>query len=73
MWFPRLTPLTWRTGSTFVHDWLALAIGTLVVGHVYLAVQDPEARRGLRTGRVGRTWARREHPLWERENRPPKD
>lgn len=71
MWFPHLAPLAWRTGSTFVHDWLSLAIGVLVVGHIWMAVQDPQARRGLRTGRVGRAWARHEHSLWEKENRPP--
>ncbi|MEU6174677.1 cytochrome b/b6 domain-containing protein [Streptantibioticus parmotrematis] len=71
MWFPSLTPLVWRTGSTFVHDWLALVIGVLVAGHVWMAARDPEARRGLRTGWVSRAWARREHPLWEREHRAP--
>ncbi|PWI41817.1 cytochrome b/b6 domain-containing protein [Streptomyces sp. ICBB 8177] len=71
MWFPSLTPLVWRTGSTFVHDWLALVIGVLVAGHIWMAVRDPEARRGLRTGWVSRAWARGEHPLWEREQRAP--
>jgi formate dehydrogenase subunit gamma len=68
LWFPRLSPLMWRTGSTFVHDWLALVIGVLLAGHIWMAVRDPEARRGLRTGRVSRRWARREHPLWEKES-----
>lgn len=64
MWFPRLTPLLWRTGATFVHDWLALLVAAVITGHVWLASSDPEARRGLRTGRVSHGWARREHPLW---------
>ncbi|MCL2734363.1 MAG: cytochrome b/b6 domain-containing protein [Actinomycetia bacterium] len=64
MWFPRLSPLVWRTGATFVHDWLALLVGVVITGHVWLAAQDPEARRGLRTGRVSAWWARREHTLW---------
>lgn len=72
MWFPEYSPLVFRTGSTFVHDWLALIIGVLVIGHIWMAVRDPEARRGLRTGRVSRLWARHEHPLWEKENRSPK-
>ncbi|BFV55971.1 formate dehydrogenase subunit gamma [Kitasatospora sp. CMC57] len=65
MWFTHLAPLIWRTGATFVHDWLALAVAIAVVGHVWLAVKDPEARRGMRTGSVDRAWATREHPDWE--------
>ncbi|MBW8796536.1 MAG: cytochrome b/b6 domain-containing protein [Streptomyces sp.] len=64
MWFTHLTPLMWRTSATFVHDWLALTIGIVLAGHVGMALGDPEARRGLRTGRVSREWAKREHPLW---------
>ena len=67
MWFPRLSPLLWRTGATFVHDWLALAFAAVITGHVWLATKDPEARRGLRTGYVARWWAREEHPLWRAE------
>lgn len=68
MWFPYLTPLVWRTGSTFVHDWLAIVIGVLVAGHIWMAVKDPQARRALRTGFADRGWARREHPRWEEEH-----
>ncbi|GGW49323.1 formate dehydrogenase subunit gamma [Streptomyces lucensis JCM 4490] len=64
MWFTRLTPLVWRTSATFVHDWLALTIGVVLAGHIGMALGDPEARRGLRTGTVTSEWARREHPLW---------
>ncbi|MEY9949433.1 cytochrome b/b6 domain-containing protein [Kitasatospora sp. GAS1066B] len=65
MWFTHLAPLVWRTGATFVHDWLALAIGIVIAGHLYMALGDPEARRGMRTGWVDRLWAVREHPEWE--------
>jgi len=65
MWFTHLAPLVWRTGATFVHDWLALAVAVAVGGHVYLAARDPEARRGMRTGSVDPLWATREHPDWE--------
>ncbi|MFE0199773.1 cytochrome b/b6 domain-containing protein, partial [[Kitasatospora] papulosa] len=34
MWFTGLAPLVWRTGATFVHDWLALALGVVVAGHM---------------------------------------
>ncbi|MEU0004803.1 cytochrome b/b6 domain-containing protein [Streptomyces sp. NPDC006314] len=64
MWFTHLAPLMWRTSATFVHDWLALTIGVVLAGHVGMALGDPEARRGLRTGTVSEEWARREHPLW---------
>ncbi|MEV2253929.1 cytochrome b/b6 domain-containing protein [Streptomyces sp. NPDC050147] len=66
MWFTHLTPLAWRTGSTFVHDWLALALGVVIAGHVGMAWADPEARRGMRTGSVDAGWARRKHSLWRR-------
>jgi formate dehydrogenase subunit gamma len=64
MWFTHLVPLMWRTSATFVHDWLALTLGVVLGGHIGMALADPEARRGLRTGWVGRDWAEREHPLW---------
>ncbi|MET7515568.1 cytochrome b/b6 domain-containing protein [Streptomyces sp. NPDC005480] len=64
MWFTHLAPLTWRTGSTFVHDWLSLALGIVVAGHIAKAWADPEARLGMRTGFVGREWAEREHGEW---------
>ncbi|MFC5803624.1 cytochrome b/b6 domain-containing protein [Streptomyces formicae] len=65
MWFTDLAPLVWRTSATFVHDWLALTIGFVLIGHMGMALADPEARRGMRTGSVERPWARREHPLWD--------
>ncbi|MEV5400314.1 cytochrome b/b6 domain-containing protein [Streptomyces cellulosae] len=64
MWFTHLTPLVWRTAATFVHDWLALTAGIVLAGHIGMALADPEARRGLRTGSVRREWAEREHSLW---------
>ncbi|WP_405766294.1 cytochrome b/b6 domain-containing protein [Streptomyces sp. NBC_01538] len=68
MWFTHLTPLMWRTSATFVHDWLALTIGIVLAGHIGMALADPEARKGLRTGSVSKSWATREHPLWHTEN-----
>jgi formate dehydrogenase subunit gamma len=65
MWFTHLAPLVWRTGATFVHDWLAAAVAVVVGGHIWMAVRDPEARRGMRTGRVDPLWAAREHPDWD--------
>ena len=71
MWFTGLTSLAWRIEASFLHDWLALLIATLVIGHISMAVRDPEARAGLRTGRVTRAWARHRHPVWEKEHRRP--
>ncbi|HET6858126.1 MAG TPA: cytochrome b/b6 domain-containing protein, partial [Streptomyces sp.] len=45
MWFTDLTPLVWRTSATFVHDWLALAMGLVVAGHIGMALMRPESRR----------------------------
>lgn len=77
MYFPGLARLTWRTGATFVHDWFALGLGLLVLGHIAYALNDREARRGMRTGRVSATWARSEHPAWADEigavEVPPRD
>jgi formate dehydrogenase subunit gamma len=64
MFFTGLVRLPWRTGATFVHDWFALGLGLLVLGHLWFALADPEAREGMRTGRVSRRWAEREHPAW---------
>lgn len=64
MWFTSLAPLVWRTSATFVHDWLSLAVGIVLAGHIGMALADPESRRGMRTGSVERHWAKREHPLW---------
>jgi formate dehydrogenase subunit gamma len=71
MFFPDLARLTWRTGATFVHDWFALALGLLVLGHLFFAMGDPEARRGMRTGRVTAAWAREQHRAWADEVDPP--
>jgi formate dehydrogenase subunit gamma len=67
MYFTNLSPLAWRRGATFVHDWFALAVGLLVVGHIVMAVKDAPAMSGMRTGRVPLRWARREHGAWARE------
>jgi formate dehydrogenase subunit gamma len=71
MFFPELARLTWRTGATFVHDWFALALGLLVAGHLFFALTDAEARRGMRTGWVSAAWAREQHPVWADETDPP--
>jgi formate dehydrogenase subunit gamma len=62
--YGRRWPLDLRIGATFVHDWTAFAILLLVVGHLWFASHDEDARRGMRTGFVRTGWALREHPAW---------
>jgi formate dehydrogenase subunit gamma len=66
-------PIRFRTGATFVHDWLTWLIIVIVAGHLWFAQRDPIARRGMRTGRVPVSWARREHPAWAAELDPPQE
>jgi formate dehydrogenase subunit gamma len=68
MYYPDLVRLSWRTGATFVHDWFALGVGLLAVGHVYQASRDSEARRGMRTGTVAAGWAKVNHGQWLAES-----
>ena len=65
-WY-RFFPLDWRTGATFVHDWFAIAVGVAVTGHLVMALNDQEARLGMRVGTVNAAWAQRKHPKWAAE------
>jgi formate dehydrogenase gamma subunit len=64
MRFANHWPIHFRTGATFVHDWMAYAILAVVVGHIYMANRDPDALRGMRTGYVPPEWANRHHKTW---------
>ena len=57
-------PLAWRTGATFIHDWTALALGLAITGHVWLAMADPDALRGIVSGVVPARWAKEKRPRW---------
>ena len=57
-------PLSWRTGATFIHDWTALALGLAIIGHIWLAVADQDALRGMVSGKVPAVWARHKRPRW---------
>lgn len=67
MFFSSRFPDALRTGATFVHDWLALAVLVVVCGHIYMAFNDATARLGMRTGSVPVSWAEREHAAWADE------
>ncbi|MFL6163497.1 MAG: cytochrome b/b6 domain-containing protein [Jatrophihabitantaceae bacterium] len=75
MYDPGLARLSWRTGATVVHDWFALAVGVLIVGHITYAIKDREARHGMRTGGVSASWAHAEHAAWAEDidQRPDQD
>ncbi|MDO8309640.1 MAG: cytochrome b/b6 domain-containing protein [Actinomycetota bacterium] len=68
MFFSSLFTDNLRTGATFVHDWLGMAMVIVVLGHIYMAFNDATARRGMRTGEVPLDWARREHGEWADES-----
>jgi formate dehydrogenase subunit gamma len=57
-------PLSWRTGATFVHDWLALAIGLVIIGHIGMALRDQDSLGSMVKGSISRGWAEDHAPLW---------
>jgi formate dehydrogenase subunit gamma len=65
-WFEPF-PLPWRTGATFVHDWLAFAIVIVIIGHLRFALGDPDALSAMRRGTISRKWAKEKAPLWHDE------
>jgi formate dehydrogenase subunit gamma len=65
-WFDAF-PLTWRTGATFVHDWVALGVWLAVTGHILLAFRDPDALRSMLRGAISARWARTRRPRWYEE------
>jgi formate dehydrogenase subunit gamma len=71
--FPDPWPDNWRTGATFVHDWLTLAIFVIFLGHLWYALRDPGAMGGMWHGHVDRRWAARHHPAWLAEHSVPKE
>ena len=65
-WFEPF-PLDWRTGATFVHDWTAIALLVVVVGHIAKALAEPVALRAMVRGRVPARHVERHHPRWWHE------
>jgi formate dehydrogenase gamma subunit len=61
-------PLRWRTGATFVHDWVAIALVVTITGHILFAIRDADSLRAMwRGGKISRAWARRHAPRWLEE------
>jgi len=67
MRFPSHFSLSWRTGSTFVHDWVFLGLAVAITGHILFAVNDPLALRAMVRGWIPRSWARNHAPRWLEE------
>ena len=67
--FPHPWPDSYRAGATFVHDWLFLAIVVVVTGHLWYALRDRGALRGIFRGDVPEEWAARNHPAWLDEHK----
>ena len=62
-WF-RFFPVSTRVAATFVHDSFALAVSTVMVGHILMALAHPPALKSMITGSVSTTWATRHAPNW---------
>jgi formate dehydrogenase subunit gamma len=71
-WFDPF-PLAWRTGATFVHDWTALALLAVVVGHIAKALREPAALRAMARGTMPADHVARHHPRWWAELEPAGD
>ena len=67
MRFPNEWPLSWRTGATFVHDWVYLAAAIAVTGHILYAINDSDSLRSMWTRLGPGGWARRHAPRWYEE------
>jgi formate dehydrogenase subunit gamma len=67
-WFDYF-PLSWRSGATFVHDVLALAIFLVVFGHIGFALTHFDSLRSMVTGWIDERWAARHAPEWLEEVR----
>ena len=65
-WF-HYFPVDWRTGATFVHDWVAVILFVVVVGHIGFALADPDSLGSMLRGTVDARWARGHHPRWYEE------
>jgi formate dehydrogenase subunit gamma len=65
-WFDPF-PLSWRTGATFVHDWVALGVWLAVSGHILFAFRDPDALGSMLRGTISARWARTRRPRWYEE------
>lgn len=73
MRWPKAWPVAYRTGATFVHDWVFIALVLTITGHILFAVNDPDALASMRTGRISRAWAERHAPRWLKDEPQPSE
>jgi formate dehydrogenase subunit gamma len=62
-WFDPF-PDSIRTGATFVHDSIFIALVVVIVAHIMFAFSDFDSLRSMIRGGVPEPWARRERPRW---------
>ncbi|HLX78534.1 MAG TPA: cytochrome b/b6 domain-containing protein [Acidimicrobiales bacterium] len=56
--------VSWRTGATFMHDWFAIFLSAVILGHIVMAISHPQALRSMIAGWVTSDWAKRHAPTW---------
>ncbi len=58
-------PLEWRSGATFVHDWVSFGLWFLIPAHIIKAIITPGAVKSMWTGWVRRDEAEARPRWWE--------
>ena len=65
-WFDYF-PVTWRAGSTFVHDFFAWLIVVVITAHVFMALTHRDALSSMLRGWVSERWAAKNAAGWLHE------
>jgi len=69
--WPNPWQLSYRTGATFVHDWIFIGLAFTVTGHILFALNDSQSLRSMVRGTISKGWARRHAPRWYEEMTEP--
>ena len=68
LWLPADSSAELLVLCRFIHYFVTLPGGLLLIAHVYLgSVAFPGTARGMLHGTVSRAWAKLHHPLWHEE------
>ena len=67
MYWNKPWPVSYRTGATFVHDWLYIGLCFTIIGHILIALQDSDSLGSMLRGRISGRWAKRHAPRWYEE------